>query len=218
MLAVIKFNVTGNPRFLSHAQTTEVFRRACARVQIPLKYTQGFNPRPKMALPLPRTVGVESNDDLLCLGLNTETTVDLEQIRTQLAEQIPEGFELTAIALAEPKTTFIPVLATYVFDVSASSESKKLDKLAEELLGAESLELQRTAGPRSRTRIVNVRPFLQSIHIEKIDPDNTRISVTCKCGPNGSIRVDEIMKLLLLEPDRIYGPIRRNDIKWQKNN
>jgi radical SAM-linked protein len=171
-----------------------------------------------MSLPLPRTVGVESNDDLLCLGLNTETTDDLEQIRTQLAHQLPEGFELSAITPAEAKTSFVPVSATYVFDVSAPSEPKKLDKIADELLGADSLELQRTAGPRSRTRIVNVRPFLQSIHIEKTDPDSTRISVTCKCGPKGSIRVDEIMKLLLLEPDRIQGPIRRNEIKWQQNN
>lgn len=218
MLAVIKFRVTGNPRFLSHAQTTEVFRRACARAQIPLKYTQGFNPRPKMTLPLPRTVGVESNDDLLCLGISTETNHDFEQIRTQLAQQLPEGFELTAIAPAEAKTSFVAVSATYVFDVSTPSGSEKLDKLADELLGADSLELQRTAGPRSRTKIVNVREFLQSIHIEKTDPDNTRVSVTCKCGPKGSIRVDEIMKLLLLEPDQIQGPIRRNDIKWQQNN
>ncbi len=215
---MIKFRVTGNPRFLSHAQTTEVFRRACARAKIPLKYSLGFNPRPKMALPLPRTVGVESNDDLLCLGISTDTDHDIEQIRTQLAQQLPEGFELTEITLEEAKTSFVPVSATYIFDVSTPSQPKKLDKLADELLGSDSLELQRTSGPRSRIRIVNVRPFLQSIHIEKIDPDNTRISVTCKCGPNGSIRVDEIMKLLLLEPDQIQGPIRRNDIKWQQNN
>ncbi|MHC4215062.1 MAG: TIGR03936 family radical SAM-associated protein [Planctomycetota bacterium] len=215
---MIKFKVTGNPRFLSHAQTAEVFRRACARAQIPIKYTQGFNPRPKMALPLPRTVGVESNDDLLCLGISTDTDHDFEQIRTQLAQQLPGGFELTAITPAEAKTSFVPVLATYVFDVSTPPGAEKLDKLADELLGSDSLELQRTAGPRSRTKIVNVRMFLKSIHIEKTDPDNTRVSVTCKCGPKGSIRVDEIMKLLLLEPNQIQGPIRRNDIKWQQNN
>ena len=218
MLAVIKFKVTGNPRFLSHAQTAEVFRRACARAKIPLKYSQGFNPRPKMALPLPRTVGVESNDDLLCIGLGSKAPDDLEQIRTQLAHQLPDGFELTAITLAEAKTAFTAISATYVFDVSADSETQKLDKLADELLGSDSLELQRNTGPRSRTRIVNVRGFLHSIRIDKTDPGNTRIYVTCKCGPNGSIRVDEIMKLLLLEPDRITGPIRRNDIKWQQNN
>jgi radical SAM-linked protein len=218
MFAVIKFRVTGNPRFLSHAQTTEVFRRACARAQIPLKYSLGFNPRPKMTLPLPRTVGVESNDDLLCLGISTDTDHDIEQIRTQLAQQLPEGFELTAITSAEAKTSFIPILANYVFDVSSPLGTEKLDKLADELLGSDSLELQRTSGPRSRTRIVNVREFLESIHIEKTDPGNVRISVTCKCGPKGSIRVDEIMKLLLLEADQIVGPIRRNDIKWQQNN
>ena len=46
-----------------------MFDRALVRAQIKLKYSEGFNPRPKLSLPLPRSVGVAAEDDLFCVGL-----------------------------------------------------------------------------------------------------------------------------------------------------
>ena len=67
MSVIVKFGIKGNLRFLSHAETIRLFERACVRAGIKLVYSQGFNPHPKLSLPLPRTVGVESDDDLLYL-------------------------------------------------------------------------------------------------------------------------------------------------------
>ena len=73
-LLVIKFKIGGNLRFLSHAQTLMVFRRACIRAGIKIQYSQGFNPRPRLSLPLPRPVGVASDDELLCLRVRKSTS------------------------------------------------------------------------------------------------------------------------------------------------
>ena len=67
ILLVIKFKLSGSLRFLSHAEMLKVFQRACVRAGIKIQYSQGFNPRPKLSLPLPRSVGVETDEDLLCL-------------------------------------------------------------------------------------------------------------------------------------------------------
>lgn len=67
--AVVRFAVRGWLRFLSHAETVRVFERGCARARVPVKYTQGFNPHAKLSLPLPRPVGVASDDELLILRL-----------------------------------------------------------------------------------------------------------------------------------------------------
>ena len=68
---LIKFSVRGSLRFLSHAETLRVFQRACVRAGIEIQYTEGFNPRPKLSLGLPRTVGVESEDDLVQLKVHS---------------------------------------------------------------------------------------------------------------------------------------------------
>jgi hypothetical protein len=68
----VRFRIGGALRFLSHAETSRVFQRACARAGIPVKYSAGFNPHPKLSLPLPRSVGVESDDELLVVRLSDE--------------------------------------------------------------------------------------------------------------------------------------------------
>ncbi|MBN2271219.1 MAG: DUF2344 domain-containing protein, partial [Sedimentisphaerales bacterium] len=62
---LLKFRIWGNLRFLSHAETMKVFQRACARAGLDVAHTEGFNPRPRLSLPLPRSVGVESDEELL---------------------------------------------------------------------------------------------------------------------------------------------------------
>ena len=68
-------------------------------------YSEGFNPRPKLSLPLPRSVGIEVDDDLFCL--RTETSIDEQEsdlctlVKTRLSEQLPDGFELLTVRKAE---------------------------------------------------------------------------------------------------------------------
>jgi len=70
--AAVWFRIGGLLRFLSHAETLRVCQRACARAGVPVKHTMGFNPHPRLSLPLPRSVGVESDDELLVLWLSVE--------------------------------------------------------------------------------------------------------------------------------------------------
>ena len=105
--AAIRFRIGGAMRFLSHAETSRVFQRACVRAGIPVRYSQGFNPHPRLSLPLPRPVGVESEDELLVVKLCEdreaapfESRAEREAAMKQaLAEQLPEGMDVLAVDL-----------------------------------------------------------------------------------------------------------------------
>ena len=77
VLLAIRFKVEGTLRFLSHAETVRLLERACVRAGLRLRYSEGFNPHPKLSLPLPRPVGVESDEELLCLWVEQEPLPDL---------------------------------------------------------------------------------------------------------------------------------------------
>ena len=90
---LVKFRIWGNLRFLSHAETMSVFQRACVRAGIPVRHSEGFNPRPRMSLPLPRSVGVESDDELLVLVVSpapgdTAMEQSVKDIEAGLGEQL----------------------------------------------------------------------------------------------------------------------------------
>ncbi len=209
---MIKFRLTGSLRFLSHAETIKIFQRACVRAGVKIQHSQGFNPRPRVYLPLPKSVGVELDSDLLCLRTSCDED-DLSQIKTKLSEQLPDGFELLSVSEEKgAKTLPLPVAATYVLPVQRKYIDEELKGRIKNLPESESLNLHRQTDPaKLKFKDVDVRPFLKSIEL-----DNENIIVECKISPAGSIRVDEILKLLELDAEKLAAPVRRTAVQWKE--
>lgn len=224
MLVAIKFRIGGGLRFLSHAETLRLFQRACLRAGVRLQYTRGFNPRPRLFLPLPRSVGIQTDDDLLCLrlapredlddtGRPPTTSVDAEHFKAGLHEQLPRGCQLLDVSLTKANASFQPSLATYVLTVRSEYLNRKLIKATvKRLLASETLNLQRRVDAKGTTRNVDVRPFLKSIELR-----DEALVVQCKISSDGSIRPDEILKLLRLNIEKLAAPIRRTNVQFQPN-
>ena len=54
----VLFEKVGNAVWISHLDLMRLFQRAFKRAGLPLKHSQGFNPRPYVAVALPLSVGV----------------------------------------------------------------------------------------------------------------------------------------------------------------
>ena len=218
ILLVIKFKIGGSLRFLSHAETVKVFQRACVRAGINMQYSRGFNPRPRLSLPLPRTVAVASDDDLLCLRVNCDpngpqVTEYESRIKDRLSGQLPKDCELLSVEAAESNVSFQPTSATYILPVPSEYVNAKVKAGIECVLASESLILQRRVDAKnSKFKNVDVRPFLKSIEI-----GDKAIVVECKISSAGTIRVEEILKLLALDADKLTAPITRTNVKWHVN-
>jgi len=223
-LLVVRFRIGGRLRFLSHAQTLRVFQRACVRAGLKIQYSQGFNPRPKLSLPLPRPVGVASDDELLCLRVRKSTSAQEHkcisaQVYKSINAQVPEGCELLSVNVVRANTSFQPCSAAYVLAVRKEYLNEELKATIKRLLASESIILERQTGKKksrienreSRIKNIDVRGFLKSIEL-----DENSIIVECKISSAGSIRVDEILKLLHLDVEKLASPIRRTSVQWQK--
>ncbi len=225
ILVLVKFKIRGNLRFLSHAEVLKVFQRACVRTGIKMQYSQGFNPRPKLSLPLPRSVAVESDDELLCLRIDESTAAQAHKsisalctsIKSKLSEQLPEGCEVLSVSVAKANEPIRPCRATYVLAVRPEYINGKLKAGIERLLASESLNVQRRIHGKDsrhktedrRQRTVDVRGFLESIELNE-----RSIVVECKISSVGSIRVEEILKLLELDVENLAAPIRRTNVQF----
>lgn len=224
---MIKFKVGGALRFLSHAETLSLFQRACVRAGINIRYSQGFNPRPRLSLPLPRSVGVESDDELLCLKVNKDISTQRHNgtgdandlcsddfctsVASKLSAQLPDGCELVSVNIAPAGASFQPCSATYVLILHKEYLNEELRARIGRLLASENLNVRRRTGARnSKPKNVDVRPFLTSLEL------NSRgIIVECRISPAGSIRIDEILNLLGLDESKLAAPIRRINVKWK---
>jgi len=221
MLLAIRFKMEGSLRFLSHAETLKLFQRACVRAGLAIRYSEGFNPRPKLSLPLPRPVGVESDEELLCLRVACEPLTEdpaadeqrESRIKEALARQLPEGCELVSVGAAGAGVSFVPCSAKYVFSVQPEYLTEELEATIERLLSSEHLPIRRVMDEeKTKFKNVDVRDFLKSIKLA-----DSSIIVECAISPAGSIRVEEILMLLGLDEGKLAGPIRRTSVQWQND-
>ena len=166
VLVLIKFRVTGKLRFLSHSETMRVFQRACARAGVQVLYSQGYNPRPKLSLPLPRNVGVETEDDLLAVRVRTETFKQPEQIRSLLAQQMPRGIDLREVETADCKVSLQPERIEYRLEVLPQYADQSLNNRIRGVLSSESLNMERKPGKRGKRKQKDVIFHYSSFRIQ----------------------------------------------------
>jgi len=212
----IQFKISGNLVYLSHHETVSMFQRALVRVGVELCYTEGFNPRPRLSLPLPRSVGVCSDAELLYALVGGGESAEEGGLQARIAEQLPFGCEVTDIKLEEGRIAYKAVWAEYEIalgDISASSEFKPgFESFCSALGCGEGLYVERCKGGRGRSLRIDVSGYIETARLV-----GESVLVRCKITSSGSVRIDELLRLFGVERCQLSGPIRRSAVGWQKN-
>ena len=198
---------------MSHAETLTMFQCALARTDIPVQYSEGFNPHLRLSLPLPRSVGIEVDEDVLCVKIKADSvSFDADDFKAKLSAQLPDGCEILNASVAWTGASAIPIGATYLFEIKQDYFDESLTGRIADILKRSSISLNRQIDQRGSIRNVDVRPY-----IDTITAQDGRIAVQCNISPAGSIRVDEILELLEMDIAKLAAPVRRINIKWETN-
>jgi len=106
----ITFAKRGALSFISHLDFNHSFIRILKRAGIPLKYSEGFNPRPKIVFGLPLSVGMEGENEIVDIGLKEE--LSCEDVKSRLMAAVPDDMEIKDVTIPELKVKNIE-LAEY---------------------------------------------------------------------------------------------------------
>src|SRR5688572_26615075 len=99
----VRFEKLGKVRFTSHRDVARIWERALRKVALPVAYTAGFSPRPKLAFGLALSTGHESVAEYLDIDLAVDAAVpDLGDLPARLSAGLPHGIDVTACAPLEP--------------------------------------------------------------------------------------------------------------------
>jgi len=182
----IGYEVQGDLRFISHHDALRLFQRALARAAIPVRYSAGFNPRPRISIVLPRPVGVASLDELLVVELDQET--DPDDVRTRLSAQMPAGLTLTSVIALGAGQRRVPVEAEYclAFDGTAGN---RVRQRVRKLMASERYVIEREQPKSSSRKPIDVRAFVVSIEVE-----NDTVRWVQRIAQDGTVRPNELIE------------------------
>ena len=190
-----------------------MFERALVRAGIALSYSQGFNPRPRMSLPLPRSVGTLSDDEILCAYVRDG--LDERDIGEEISSEFPDGCRVKRASVETGKVKIHPKSANYEIAVRDSAMDEdffsRFSAVEKAAGGREPLIVKRLSGKKKPVRQVDVSGYINSIKIE-----NNMVLITCLITNSGSVRLDEISGLLGLETEDLAGPVKRTSVQWSR--
>ena len=101
----LRYTKRGRLRFTSHRDIARAFERALRRAQVPMAYSAGFSPHPKISWVGAAPTGVASEAEYV--EISVATRVDPEQLRVALDESLPVGIDVVEVVEA-PAGTSLP--------------------------------------------------------------------------------------------------------------
>ena len=101
----IVFSKVGSLSFISHLDFNHCFIRALKRADLPLKYTEGYNPRPKISYALPLSVGMDGLREIVDISLDGEMTH--KDVGTRLEHILTDEFIIRRVETPKIKMKYI---------------------------------------------------------------------------------------------------------------
>ncbi len=179
-------------RFLSHLDLMRAWQRAIRRARLPVLYSAGFNPHPKMSFASALPVGVISDAEYLDIQFErTLSDIELEC----LAATVPQGMTIVSQRTVPPET---PALMSLVFASEWRVPLSQSEQLAAAehislLLASESVPVLRRGKKGDKT--VDIRPLVLRLEIT----DSNELFMLLCSGGDGGVKPREILNLLRLE-------------------
>lgn len=187
----ITYAVEGPIRYISHLEQVRVWERAIRRAGLPLAYTRGFTPRPRLQVAAPLPLGFASEAEWLDLWL--ERPVEPERIVQALTATLPEGLTIRSIETVPPGAPSLPsqvVAAEYAVTVETAVPAEEIQRRIEDLLAAETLPRER------RGRPYDLRPLILDLSLEESRAGEIVLTMCLSARAGATGRPEEVLDAL----------------------
>jgi radical SAM-linked protein len=190
----IRFSRGQELKFISHLDIMRLWQRALHRAGLPLAYTEGFSPHPRISLAAPLAVGVTSQVELA--DVFCSKWVSPHSFTTALSQQLPPGIAILEVHMVAPT---LPSLqsqvryAEYEVEVETAKQGAEVKAALERLLSLEQLPWhhQRDTGTRS----YDLRALINDLWLVDCNGHGT-IGMRLRCDSSGSGRPEQVAAAL----------------------
>lgn len=185
--------------FISHLDVIRVFERAFRRANLPISYTKGFNPRPKMTFTPALPVGTTSCSEYMDCEFDEEILP--KDVMIRLNNVLPIGIKILEAEVADNKLPLSSLnAASYVVSIEDGSNNEaKLRNAIKEVENSKEIFIEKQS--KSGAKQVNIIPLIYSIEVLESNSEGIKILMKLSIGQEGSISPSVIISVL----ERIAG-------------
>lgn len=183
----ITFSKQGALRYTGHLDLHKLWERAARRAELPLAYSQGFHPQPKMNMAAALPLGFSSRCEVLDMKL--ERDIPLDGLKEKLNATMPSGLQVQLIEEVDERAPALQtqvVSAEYEVILTEAVDGSGLKRRIDSVMESESLLRIR------RNKEYDLRPLIEELEMQSENKISMRLSA--REGATG--RPDEVLDVL----------------------
>jgi radical SAM-linked protein len=182
----ITFQKLGALRYTGHLDLHKLWERAARRAELPLAYSQGFHPQPKMNIAAALPLGFSSRCEVLDMRL--EHDIQLDGLVEKLQATLPTGIQVTSVESVDERAPTLQtqvVSAEYEVSLAEAGFGSEVKRKIESVLESESIVRTR------REKEYDLRPL-----IEALDLLDGKILMKLAAREGATGRPEEVLDML----------------------
>ncbi len=181
------FTKTGKLQFISHLDLARTMSRVMVRAGVPIWYTEGFNPRPKLVFSLPLSIGTES----ICEFVDFKIVEDmpLDEIAKRVGAQFAPEMKVNGVWLPEYKFSQIG-WAEYEIKLHTSRASENAVMQISEMFKKPLVVLKKS---KSGEKEVDISPLIKSCDVS-LDGEFIIMRAMLSCTSSDYLNPEYIIK------------------------
>lgn len=183
----ITFSKQGALRYTGHLDLHRLWERAARRAELPLAYSQGFHPQPKMNLAAALPLGFSSRCEVLDMRL--ERDIPLDGLRGTLQATLPEGIQVLSVEQVEERAPALQtqvVSAEYEVTLTEAGSGSDLKRKIDSVMNAGSIIRTR------RGKEYDLRPLIENLGT----PSENKIHMKLSAREGATGRPEEVLDVL----------------------
>ncbi|MDI6783467.1 MAG: TIGR03960 family B12-binding radical SAM protein [bacterium] len=193
----IRFAKRDPVRFISHLDLVKTVITAFHRADLPMAYSQGFNPQPRLSFASALSLGYTSSAEYF--ECEIAQYLPPQEFMVRLAKKLPEGIELLDSWLvpfnAPTLSSLITAISYRIWNLPDGTEPAELIRQAHAIEMQNEIIFSRQSA--DKTTQINIRSYPSNIQIDADKQAKPEVTIFLKVTKQGSARPTEIMSLLL---------------------
>ncbi|MEI7474146.1 MAG: TIGR03960 family B12-binding radical SAM protein [bacterium] len=192
----LKVEKKSDYKYLSHLDWNRAIYRACKIADLPLHFTNGFNPSPKISIALALPLFVESKGEIVEMEL--KKYIEPTKLQEVLNKELPNYSKVVSIVEIDKKSQTVEVEIEYakysaiIFDTQ-KAEKVDLKEAVLNMLQKDKIEVEKFSHKKNKTKVIDIRQFIIEL---SYDEASSTLNFILKAGQNGNLRPDDFLEYL----------------------
>jgi radical SAM-linked protein len=145
---IVRYAKRGRMRFASHRDIARAVERGIRRAGLPIAFSEGFTPHPKISYAGAAPTGTASEAEYLELSLTRRCTA--AEVRERLDAALPDGMDVIEVTEAAPSLAALPLEASHWHVALPGVRPDEASRAVEQFLGCQSVEVERLTSKGTR--------------------------------------------------------------------